>query len=253
MLLTTPGGTQVYYEIKGEGETLLLLHGWGGNSQMLRPLLNYFCGRFRVISLDLPGFGRSSIPRQTWGSRQYAQCIRQIIRQLQLAPCHIIAHSFGGRIAIALAAQHPELVNKLVLTASAGLPPQRKLDYYFKVYLFKLSKKLLNLTGSSHEKLRRALAQRIGSADYISANPKMRSILVKVVNEDLTEFLPRIKAPTLLLWGENDQATPAAMGELMNQLIPDSNLIVFPETGHFTYLESPSEFCSATISFLGKD
>ncbi len=253
MFITTPEGLQIYYQVKGEGTALLLLHGWGGSSQNLHPLLNHFCRQFRVFSLDLPGFGRSSPPQQAWGSREYAQCLHQIQQQLGIERCHIIAHSFGGRIAIILAAQYPKTVSKLVLTGSAGLPPRRGPEYYLKVYLFKLSRQVLSLAGTSGQKMRQAIARRLGSTDYNSASPQMRSILVKMVNEDLTEFLPRIKVPTLLVWGENDRATPLAMGKLMNKLIPGSQLLVLPGAGHFAHLEKTAEFCAAASDFLGKD
>lgn len=250
MLITTSSGLQVYYEVKGKGENLFLLHGWGGSSQGLRPLLNYFCQHFRVFSLDLPGFGRSNTPPEVWGSHQYAQCIHNIWQQLEIKNCNIIAHSFGGRIAIILATQYPGIIKKLVLTGSAGLPPHRGLDYYIKVYTAKLSKKILSVAGSTGKKLQETVLRLLGSSDYTSANPQMRAILVKVVNEDLSELLPQIKIPTLLVWGEKDTATPLVMGKTMNKLISDSKLIVFPSTGHFAYLEKSADFCFAANDFL---
>ncbi len=250
MLINTPEGVQVYYEVKGSGEPLFLLHGWGGSAQGLRPLLNHFSRDYRVFAFDLPGFGRSPAPQKTWGSCQYAQCIRQIQRQLNIKNCHVIAHSFGGRVAVILASKYPEGVNKLVLTGCAGLPPERGVAYYAKVYLFKFSKKVLNLAGPFGQKIQQSIAGRVGSADYNSAGEQMRAILVNVVNEDLTGFLPLIKAPTLLVWGEEDRATPLRMGQVMNKLIPDSRLVVYPAAGHFAYLEKLSGFCSAATDFF---
>ena len=163
---------------------------------------------------------------------------------------HLLIMMLSNWTTIILAAQYPKTVSKLVLTGSAGLPPRRGPNYYLKIYLFKLSRQVLSLAGVSGQKMQQAIARCLGSADYHSANPQMRSILVKVVNEDLGELLSRIKAPTLLVWGENDQATPLAMGELMNKLIPNSQLLVFPGAGHFAHLEKAADFCAAATDFL---
>ena len=253
MLMSTRDGLQIYYEVRGEGEALFLLHGWGGSSRIMRPLLNHFCRRFRVFSLDLPGFGRSSTPPRAWGSRDYAQCIRQVQEQLQVTFCHLIAHSFGGRIAIVLASQYPRTVHKLILTGSAGLPPRRGLDYHLRVYSYKILKGLLSLAGESGKSLRQRLIRRLGSADYSSATSDMRPTLVKVVNEDLSAFLPHIKSPTLLVWGGKDHATPLGMGRRMRELIPEARLEVLPGAGHFAYQERLEEFCALADDFLSKD
>ena len=94
---------------------------------------------------------------------------------------------------------------------------------------------------------------RRGSADYAAASPMMRSILSKCVNEDLKRALPSIKAPTLLIWGENDTATPLSDAKTMERLIPDAGLVSFPGCGHYSFLDNPVQFAAVLRSFLNSN
>ena len=89
-----------------------------------------------------------------------------------------------------------------------------------------------------------------GSSDYAQATPRMRAIMSRVVNEDLTPLIPKVKAPTLLIWGENDTATPLADAKKMNSLLPDSGLVSFPGCGHYSFLDNPGQFARVLASFL---
>ena len=92
-----------------------------------------------------------------------------------------------------------------------------------------------------------------GSSDYNNATPKMRAILSKVVNEDLCHLMPKIAAPTLLFWGENDTATPLADAKRMEKLIPDAGLVTVAGAGHFSFLENMPLFLKVLESFLNKE
>jgi pimeloyl-ACP methyl ester carboxylesterase len=149
----------------------------------------------------------------------------------------------------------PNKVRKVVLVDAAGVKPKRSLNYYRKVYTFKLLKRLLPLlVGKTRAteiiEERRAKA---GSSDYSQASPMMRAILSKVVNEDLCHLMPKIKAPTLLFWGERDTATPLADAKRMEQLIPDAGLVTVAGAGHFSFLENTPLFLRVVESFLGKE
>ena len=91
-----------------------------------------------------------------------------------------------------------------------------------------------------------------GSSDYASASPMMRRILSRVVNEDLTDRLPLVKVPVLLVWGENDTATPLSDARTMERLIPDAGLVSFPGCGHYSFLDNPVQFAAVLRSFLGE-
>lgn len=238
----------MFYKRIGRGKPVLFLHGWGGSSDSFFPLFNHLKDHFEIFAIDFPGFGRSSMPPSTWGVEEYAHLVYSFLEGLGIKRTHIVAHSFGGRVAILLSAKYPESVNKLVLVNSAGLIPKRGYKYYFKVYLFKVLKRLYLLLGRDLEPLYR----RYGSRDYREAG-ELRPIFKKVVNQDLSPFLPLIKAKTLLVWGDEDRETPLYFGEIMRKRIPDAELVVFKGAGHFSYMERMEEFKDILLDFLGGD
>ena len=89
-----------------------------------------------------------------------------------------------------------------------------------------------------------------GSSDYAQASPRMRAILSKCVNEDLKSVMPDIKAPTLLIWGEQDTATPLSDAKVMEKLIPEAALVPFSGCGHYSFLDNPVQFGAVLESFL---
>lgn len=245
-------GARMHYRIGGEGAPLVLMHGWGCNASTLASIERtaLLTGR-KVINVDFPGFGDSPEPPGIWGVDEYANLIEKLIESEGLEGTALLGHSFGGRVGILLASRHPS-TEKLILVDAAGIKPKRSFSYYRKVYTFKLLKKTLQLMlGKKRAQARiDAIRAKRGSSDYASASPLMRSILSKVVNEDLTSYLSGIKAPTLLIWGEEDTATPLADAKIMNKRIPDSGLVSFPGCGHYSFLDNPRQFSAVLESFL---
>lgn len=245
-------GVRMRYRVSGDGQPVVLMHGWGCRADTLasveRTALAAGC---RVYNVDFPGFGESSEPLFTWGVEQYTALIEKLIKAEGIERPTLLGHSFGGRVGILYASRHPE-VRRLVLVDAAGIKPRRSLGYYRKVYTFKAAKALAKLFLGKEAAQRRidAMRARRGSSDYAGASPMMRSILSKVVNEDLRDRLPLIKAPTLLIWGEADTATPLADAKLMDRLIPDSGLVSFPGCGHYSFLDNPGQFAAVLTSFL---
>lgn len=246
-------GLPIHYLATGRGKTITFLHGWGGEAASFGPVPTILADRFHSIVVDLPGFGRTPPPPAAWGTFEYADCLASFLRQIDVAPCALVGHSFGGRVSLALAARYPDLVEKLILVDSAGIVPHRGLNYYVKIYLVKTVRRLLALLPLERwrEGVMRRLYRRIGSNDYnATGDPIMRGVLVRVVNEDLRELLPRIAAPTLLIWGDQDRDTPISDGRLMERLIPDAGLVVFEGAGHFAYLDRLDQFCRVLAHFV---
>ena len=245
-------GVRINYEIAGEGEPLLLLHGWGGSTQSFSPVVDYFKGKFKVISLEFPGFGKSQIPNTVWSIKDYAECTLKFIVKLNLKNPILLGHSFGGRVIIYLLGNKMLEAKKVILVDSAGIKPKRPVSYYLKVYSFKLIKNILRcpLWKSKTGKIIERARSFFGSNDYKQADPMLRQIMVTVVNEDLKHLLPNINVSTLLIWGENDKATPVKDGKVMEKLIPDAGLVVLKEAGHFSYLEKRVEFNIIADKFL---
>lgn len=142
--------------------------------------------------------------------------------------------------------------DRVILVDAAGVKPRRTLKYYAKVYSFKTAKFLAPLLMGRRraDALIERMRGRSGSSDYASATPKMRAIMSRVVNEDLCYLMPKIKAPTLLIWGENDTATPISDAKKMERLIPDAGLVSYPGAGHYSFLERQAQTAAVIASFL---
>lgn len=248
------GGRNVRYIDQGDGPVVLLLHGWGAPAETYRLLIDHLSGYCRVIAPDLPGFGGSDEPPAPWSVDDYADFTLEFAAALALHEVTPIGHSFGGRILIKLLsrADCPLTVKKLILMDAAGIKPRRPLSYYIKVYSYKAGKRFFALPGvrtlfpNATEKAR----ARRGSADYNAASPLMRQTMVKAVNEDLTALLPRISVSTLLIWGENDTATPLSDGQKMERLIPDAGLVTLAGCGHFAFAERWGQCSRVLDAFL---
>ena len=259
-MLLEVDGARVEVTISGSGaRACLLLHGWGCSAQMMESVRAVLEGQMRVAAVDFPGHGKngkSAPPPEPWGVPEYMEMTAEIIRRLGLAPCDVVAHSFGARVAILLAAQHPELVGRMVLTGAAGVKKPESGRATARQTLYKGLKSAVNLAEKTHlfgslpERGREALVQRFGSSDYRALSPEMRKTFVKVISLDLTGELHKIKAPTLLYWGAQDAETPLWMGRLMCERIPDAGLVVEEGAGHFAYLEHSARFARILQSFL---
>ena len=193
--------------------------------------------------LTCPGFGKSDEPKQSLDVDNYVDFIVKFIEQQNIKGLDLIGHSNGGRIIIKLMSLKnlKFKVNKIILIGSAGIVHKKSLSKKLKIRMFKFSKKILSIKiiQNKFPNLLLKLKNYFGSVDYKTATPVMRETLVKLVNTDLKEYLPNIKIPTLLLWGENDTETPFSDGEFMQKLISDCGLIKVKNCSHYVFLEEP--------------
>jgi pimeloyl-ACP methyl ester carboxylesterase len=227
---------QVKYLDIGQGAPILYLHGWGQNQRAFFPLIESLSNSYRHIILDFPGFGQSTQPSETWGVSEYADFVHGFIQHLGLSSCAIVGHSFGGRVGLRLACQHPECASGLFLIASAGLrgraPFLRRMRISAIRSLARIAQRCLPLIG---EKIKQALYSRIASRDYQQAG-SMRAIFVKVVTDDLRDILPQIHCPVSFLYGANDTEAPPEMGKEMHALLPNSTYLELPGFDHYSIL-----------------
>ena len=250
MSLKRIGDIDLYYECYGlKGRPVLLLHGWGQNCEMMAFIGEFLKSHFIVYNFDLPGFGQSSDPPETWGTEDYCLFLRRFCEEEGIEDPIIIGHSFGCRIALQYAYRYP--VHKMVLTGAAGIRDKRGVDYYAKVYTYKLGKKVLSL--KPFEKYRDHFMKNAGSDDYRNASGVMRTSFVKIVNEDLTGILRDIPCETLLVFGENDDATPVEKGKKMEKLMPNAALVIFENDDHYAYFHQANRFCLVLDAFLRSD
>jgi pimeloyl-ACP methyl ester carboxylesterase len=221
----------VFAEVYGDGPpAVLALHGWGRRGNDFAGVLEGFSG----IAPDLPGFGASPEPDEVIGADAYADIVAGILDSFDRPPV-LVGHSFGGRVAVCLAAKHPDLVGPLILT---GVPLIRLRAGRGPSAGYRLLRWLNGLGLISDERMETERRNR-GSADYRAAAGVMRDILVKVVNESYEGQLSRLAEPVTLIWGEDDADVPVSVAEAAQALIDESSLEVLRGVGHFVPLEAP--------------
>ncbi len=201
---------------------VVALHGWGRSGTDFAGVL----AGLSALAIHLPGFGPTGPPETAWGTAEYAELVAEAIKPL--GPVVLVGHSFGGRIAVRLAAARPELVSGLVLTGA----PLVRLDPVSKPKLSYRIAKILGRIGFIPQSALDARRRKAGSADYNAAQGIMRDILVKTVNENYDDDLARITAPTWLVWGQNDTAAPTAAGKVASERIRGARWTVVPGEAH---------------------
>lgn len=236
-------------------EAIVLLHGWGSNIALFRQMVSHLSQYWRVYALDMPGFGESGEPKTPWSVDDFADCVLQFIEFCGIKKAVLLGHSHGGRVSIKIANRKdlPFELTKLILVDSAGILPRKTIKKRFRQRCYKIGRTVLSI-GAIQKMFPDALENlrnKHGSADYKSATPLMRQSLVKVVNEDLEPLLPNIKQPTLLIWGEDDTATPLSDGKRMEELIPDAGLVTIKNAGHYSFLDQWGTVRRVLDSFLG--
>ncbi len=250
-MLANIDGLNINYIDEGEGEPILLIHGWGSSIKPWQPIMGGFEGK-RVIALDLPGCGESDILKTPWELEDYCDFIVKFLQKIGVSNPIIVGHSHGGRIAFKLIGEGMVTPSKLILFDSAGIPKKKTLKKKIRIYTYKFIRRMLTLPGiKKHtatllDKVRR----HFGSADYRSAPPIMRETMVKVVNRDMRPLMPKINCPTLLIWGENDTDTPISDAKYMETHIPDCGLCVIKGAEHFSFIQRPYEVVAILKSFL---
>ena len=227
---------EISYIQYGKGQDVILLHGWGQNIEMMKPLGDPLSEHYRVTILDFPGFGGSPEPNNDWNIEDY-------VHMLELKNPILMGHSFGGRVAIKYASCNK--VSKLVLLASPCVRLKDK-SRDFKTKVLKSIKKLPGMN-----KIGEYAKNFIGSRDYKAASPRMRQILVNTVNEDLSEDAKKITIPVLLIWGDLDEEATLEEGKMLEGLLVDGGLVVLNGCTHYAYLEALPRVLNIIHVFLG--
>jgi len=225
----------LFAEAYGDGPPrVLALHGWGRRGSDFAPSM----AGFDALAVDLPGFGATPAPEEVLGAEGYARIVAPVLETFDTPPV-VVGHSFGGRIAVCLAAAHPDRVGSLVITGAPlvrlGSGPGPSAAYRMLRFLNKIG-----LIGDVRmEEIRRSR----GSADYRAATGAMREILVKVVNESYEPQLKELQNRVVLLWGEDDHEVPVTVAEqalrIIRQAGGTAELEVLPGVGHLVPTQAP--------------
>lgn len=201
----------------------MFLHGWGGGVVSFLPVAQRLTGFDRLL-FDFRGFG-DSLENGVMTLEDYANETLRLMDELGIEKAVFVGHSFGCRVGAYLAANYPQRTTGLLVTDGAGLKPRRGFKYYFRVFSYKLKKRLsLDVSGA-------------GSHDYKALSGQMKKTFVNIVNRYTDKECARIKCPVLVVWGKDDKDTPLYMAKRFCRLIEDSALVLL-EGGHFCYIEN---------------
>jgi pimeloyl-ACP methyl ester carboxylesterase len=248
MALRAYGDGSLFGEASGEGPPqVLALHGWARRGSDFAASLQ----GFSFIALDLPGFGATPAPAVATGTAGYARAIEPVLSEFpdQLV---LVGHSFGGRVAVHLAAARPDRVKGLILIGVPLLRRQgsRKVPSVFRMARWAAKSGLIS--APTMERLRR----RYGSADYRAAEGVMRQVLVKAVNESYEEQLAQLALPVELLWGADDAEVPVEVAERAAALLAaagsEVKLVVEPGVGHLLPVAAPAPLHRAVAEMIGR-
>ena len=231
----------MYFEVFGEGKPVVYLHGWGCDGSIFFPIVKQLDSYANYV-LDLPGFGKSDPPPENgFAVADYAEHVREFLLEHGMSNVTIVAHSFGCRVALVLAARYPELVDRMLFFAPAALR-RFSLSRWCKVRVYKLGKLLA--------KLRRVEPHaRYASEDYVSCSAAMRATFVKVVNEDLSRYAKRVRCQVLIVNGTSDTATPLSHAKRLSKLVENCSLVEI-EGDHFALFYAPVAFANTVKSFV---
>jgi pimeloyl-ACP methyl ester carboxylesterase len=236
-------GLLINYKVLGDENAfpLVILHGWSGSLALWEASAQRFSKKHKVILVDLPGFGSSVRPKDTWDIYDYARFVKHFLAKLSVDEYLLLGHSFGGRLGIILGATSQK-VKKLVLVDAAGL---EKLPKVYKAFLT-ITKPIVNLLPS---KLTAKIRKALGSSGYNNSG-SMKDIFVKVVNEDLFYLLKDVKTKTLVVWGSNDKVLDVQMTKLFKENVPDCLVRIVWGAGHSPHSEKEERFVEIVGEFL---
>ena len=229
----------LFGETYGDGPVRVVwLHGWARRGQDFSAAARELAhAGLSSVALDLPGFGASPLPLVAGGARSYAELVVPALREMSERPLVLVGHSLGGRIAPVVAANHPEVVEALVLCGAplvSRVPAASPWAYRALRWLHAHS-----LIG---EERMEAARQRFGSSDYRNATGTLREVLVAMVNESYEDELMRVVAPVHLLWGARDIVVPLEVAQRAMALLEGPHsLRVLDDIGHLLPTEAPHE------------
>jgi len=247
----------LYYEITGDGEPLLFIHGLGSSCRDWEQQVQFFAGRYQVIAVDVRGHGKSGKPAGPYSMALFAMDAAKLLQALGAAPAHVVGISMGGMIAFQLAVSHPELVKSLVIVNSSPEYIVQTLKQRIQVWQRFLIVKLLGMRKmgevlsqrlfpeTEQEALRTVFVERWAENDASAYREAMRAI----IGWSVATRIAGINCPTLVLGSEFDY-TPVAEKQAYVERMTSAKLLVIEDSRHALPLEKPEQFNAAVEEFL---
>ena len=253
----------------GSGPPLLFVHGLSGCWQNWLENIPHFARTHRVIAVDLPGFGASPLPREPISIPGYARFLDRVCDALSIDAAAVVGNSMGGHIATELAIVSPQRVERLMLVSAAGISAEHAQRHAVMTGGRVLAAVMTRAAVRNAEMAQRPGTRRIALSfvarhpDRLSAplahelmegagKPGFLPALEAVITHRISERLPQIACPTLVLWGEDDHVISVRDARRFGKLIPDVRVEVWPDTGHVAMLERPEAFNALLETFLGE-
>ncbi len=238
------------YQMDGKGKAVLLVHGWADSLVTFKELKKQLSKKYKVIALDLPGFGNTSAPAEAWDLDNYATFIRAFLKKIGEENIYaFVGHSNGGAILMRGISQGVFKSEKLVLLASAGIRSEDKARKTFMNIGAKVAKVITApLPKNAKLKLRKKAYGAIGSELFAAEH--LQETFKKVVSADVQSDATHVKIPTLLIYGNKDTSTPARYGEKLKGLIPNSRLEIIEGVGHFVHHDAQQQVDNLMAEFL---
>ena len=228
---------EIYYESYGNSDkSILILPGWGNTRETFINIINLLKDKYKIYIIDYPYFGNSPLPNKELTIYDYSDIIYSFIKHNNINNPIIIAHSFGGRIASILSTKIN--ISKLVLIDVAGIK-RFSMKLFLKTKIYKLLKRITYILPNSIKlKVRKKLLFKFSSTDYLNIPSVMKKTFQNIIKEDLRKYYKSIKYETLIIWGEKDLDTPLKDALYLNKIIKNSALIIYKNSGHFSYLDN---------------
>lgn len=259
----TVGDLSIHYYQGGpsDGETILMVHGFGASKDNWLRFARYFTEDYQVIALDLPGFGDSSQPYASYDVGTQVERLATFTQALQIEKLHLIGSSMGGHISALYAARYPEQILSVALLGNAGIDSPQKSELIERLergepnpLIVKTPQQFEQLlefifveVPSMPERLKQALAER-----SIANSTHNERVFAQLVSRyiPLEPELPKIQAPTLLLWGAQDRVLHVSSVEVMRPLLQRPSVVIMQDCGHAPMLERPRETAEHYQAFL---
>ncbi len=230
-------------------KTVIVLHGWGLSGAKYKGLVEFLSHTLHVLAPDLPGFGNEPKMSRQMDLSDYVYFVDTLMKKENTTKAILIGHSFGGRIAIKYAWEHPEKVSKIILT---GVPIIRHISLFKRVaFLLAMSGKKTTkvLPNKLQSFLRKLLYFTLGEWDYYKAGD-LQGTFKNIINEDLVQYMEVLKIPILLVWGENDSFTPVSDVAIIKKHVSYAQVAIVSHVGHNLPYAYPMLFYQKIRSFL---
>ncbi|PYL52454.1 MAG: 2-hydroxy-6-oxo-2-4-heptadienoate hydrolase [Verrucomicrobia bacterium] len=250
-------GARIHYVEAGRGVPLILIHGLADDTTIWDPVIPRLAARFRVIALDQIGFGRSDKPLLNYRISTFVDFLHGFMSELKIERASLIGNSLGSWVAAAYALEHPERIERLVLSDAAGYAALVKtMDARAMSALRLASREDIRYLGALtfrdarfYRDIDAIFKQRMTAGDNYTVGQFLESM---VRGDDvLDNRLRMINRPTLVIWGRDDKLIPLSFGERFHQEIANSQLQIIDNCGHMPQLECPTEFSAAVLQFFG--